>query len=922
MIDTLSPGLGDVPGLEDRLLEDIRLLTRLLEETIKDQEGAETFDLIDTIRRLSLAFEHEADEDAGRKLDKLLTRLRPGQAVAVARALSYLFHLTNIAEDRHRIRCSAILYDGPAPLQEGSLDLTFKLLAEAGVTPEKTCETLRSSLVSPVLTAHPTEVQRRSILDATNSLEALLSARDSLRSELERAANEKLLRAKIVQLWQTRILRFAQLTVGDEVENALRFYHTSFLREIPNLYARLQEGLGGAHVPAFFQMGSWIGGDRDGNPNVNAETLASALRRQCEVALRHYLGEVNELRVELPMSSRIVRVSEELKALAVRANVTDQHRQDEPYRMAVMGIYARLVATQRVLCKGAEAPWPAHSPAEPYACAEEVLADLEIVEKSLIANKGEALVEARLAPLARAVEVFGFHLATIDLRQNSDVHEAAVAELLASARVASDYRALDEGEKQQTLLAVLRDPRPLRVPGVSYSAQTASELEILDTAREVRKTYGKRSIRQYITSHTETVSDLLEALVLQKEAGLMRGALGDEGAAAELIVAPLFETIADLRRAEHVMREFYALPGIRELAPACGVQEVMLGYSDSNKDGGFFTSNWEVYRASVALAGFFNEQLGVRLRLFHGRGGTVGRGGGPAYQAVLAQPAGTVNGQIRLTEQGEVIASKYSHSAIARRNLEALASAAIEATLLSPQRAVPKEFLEAAAQLSEASMKAYRALVYDMPDFNEYFFAATPIAEIAELNIGSRPASRRATHRIEDLRAIPWSFSWGQARAPLPGWYGFGTAVREFAKEEPRKRIALLKRMREEWPFFRALLSNMDMVLAKADMRLAQKYSEELVHDHELAQKVIGALQVEWSATVEALERITGTAERLADNPALARAINRRVPYIAPLNHLQIELIRRWRRGEHEEKTRRGILISINGVAAGLRNTG
>jgi phosphoenolpyruvate carboxylase len=349
----------------------------------------------------------------------------------------------------------------------------------------------------------------------------------------------------------------------------------------------------------------------------------------------------------------------------------------------------------------------------------------------------------------------------------------------------------------------------------------------------------------------------------------------------------------------------------------------MLGYSDSNKDGGFFTSNWEVYRASVALAKLIKEEHGIRLRLFHGRGGTVGRGGGPSYQAILAQPAGTVNGQIRMTEQGEVIASKYSHAAIAQRNLEALAAAAIESTLLTPERPVPDEFLEAAAQLSEASMTAYRALVYDTPEFNEFFFAATPIAEIAELNIGSRPASRRGTpHRIEDLRAIPWGFSWGQARAALPGWYGFGTAVRAFAKKAPEERTNLLKRMREEWPFFRALLSNMDMVLAKADMRLARKYAEELVPDQKLAHRAVNALLVEWDATVEALNRITGATERLADAPALARAITRRVPYIAPLNHLQIELIRRWRRGQHEEKTRRAILIAINGVAAGLRNTG
>jgi phosphoenolpyruvate carboxylase len=909
--------------MEDLLIGDVRLLGSLLGETIRDQEGEETFERIETIRRLSTAFEHEADTAAGRELDRLLSRLKPEESVQVARAFCYFSHLTNIAEDRHRIRCSSALPNkDPENGQEGSLDLTFKRLAAAGIGPEKTCEALAQSLVSPVLTAHPTEVQRRSILDATSAIEHLLAVRENLGSALERKRNESLLRARIVQLWQTRLLRSSHLTVADEIENALRYYHTSFLSEIPKLYASLEEGLGGAHVPPFFQMGSWIGGDRDGNPNVNADTLDRALRRQCEVAVRHYLAEINELRVELPMSSRLVAFTPELQALADRADVSDPHREDEPYRRALVGVYARLAATLRKLTSKA-APKSADSRSEPYANAEELQADLAIVETSLAANKGAVLIGARLRPLRRAVEVFGFHLATVDLRQNSDVHEDVITELLATARIVGDYRNLDEEQKQKELLSVLKDPRPLRVPGVIYSKKTASELSILDAACDLRKLYGKRAIRQYITSHTETVSDLLEALVLLKEGGLMRGVLGDENAAAELIVVPLFETIADLRCAVHIMRAYYALPGIPELAEAGGgVQEIMLGYSDSNKDGGFFTSNWEVYSASVALAKLFKEEHSLKLRLFHGRGGTVGRGGGPSYQAILAQPAGTVNGQIRMTEQGEVIASKYAHGEIARRNLEALAAAAIEATLLAPERPVPDEFLQAAAQLSEASMKAYRALVYDMPEFNEYFFAATPIAEIAELHIGSRPASRRATHRIEDLRAIPWSFSWGQARAALPGWYGFGTAVRAFAKDAPRERTALLRRMREEWPFFRTLLSNMDMVLAKADMRLARKYAEELVHDHGLAQKVVGALLVEWNATVDALNEITGTAERLADSPALARAINRRVPYIAPLNHLQIELIRRWRRGEHEEKTRRAILISINGVAAGLRNTG
>jgi len=525
-------------------------------------------------------------------------------------------------------------------------------------------------------------------------------------------------------------------------------------------------------------------------------------------------------------------------------------------------------------------------------------------------------------PLMRAAEVFGFHLSTVDLRQNSDRHEAAVAELLKTARIAPDYAALEETRKQEVLLAALGDPRCLRVPHLAYSAETESELAIFTMARVMRERLGAEAIRHAIISHTESVSDLLEVLLLQKETGLMTGVLGDANARAALVAVPLFETIGDLREAPAIMRAFYALPGIAALTRAMGnEQEVMLGYSDSNKDGGFFTSNWELYRASTELAKLFSGELDVQLRLFHGRGGTVGRGGGPSYQAILAQPPGTVTGQIRLTEQGEVIASKYANPDIGRRNLETLVAATIEKTLLSTNETAPPAFLEAADALSAASTAAYRALVYEDSGFTEFFFAATPITEIAELNIGSRPASRKANRRIEDLRAIPWSFSWGQARLTLPGWYGFGTAVDAFLTAGGADGELLLKTMYAEWPFFRTLLSNMDMVLAKADITMLKRYAA-LVPDPKLAARISADIRAEWQRTCDALERITGCAERLADNPALARSIRHRFPYIAPLNHLQVELIRRWRVGQHDDKTRRGILISINGIAAGLRNTG
>ncbi len=912
--------------IERPLIDDIRLLGQLLGDAIREQEGEETFARIETIRRLSVAFERGADPDAERKLGELLRGLTSQEAMSVIRAFSYFSHLANIAEDRHNLRRRADQAElEPKRLEGGSLAKTFEHLAAAAVSPDAITAAIGRSLVSPVLTAHPTEVQRRSLLDAERAIAQLLLARETVKGERERRQNDLLLRARIAQLWQTRLLRYARLTVRDEIENALGFYEMTFLRQIPRLYAEIEHHLEGARVGSFFRMGSWIGGDRDGNPNVNAATLELALRRQCETALRYYLREIHELGAELSISGRLFGCTPELTELAERSGDENPFRDDEPYRRALILIYARLAATLTLLT-GAEALRHARAPGEPYADASELQADLRVVEESLRANRGAALVAARLAPLRRAVDVFGFHLASVDLRQSSDRHEETLKELMKVARVAEDYSALDEAGRQKLLIALLSDPRPLRVPGVVYSSRIEEELEIFEATRDLRKDFGARAVIHYVISHTETVSDLLEVLLLQKECGMMHGVLGDEAKGAppcaDLMVVPLFETIEDLRNAEGIMRAFYEAPGVSALIRASGAhQEIMLGYSDSNKDGGYFASNWELYRSSTALARLFKQRHGIALRLFHGRGGTVGRGGGSSYQAILAQPPGTVNGQIRLTEQGEVISSKYANPDIGLLNLEALVAATLEATLLPTADAAQQEFLDVAAQLSQESMRAYRAVIYDNPRFVDYFFTATPIAEIAELNIGSRPASRKSTRRIEDLRAIPWSFSWGQARLNLPGWFGFGSAVEGFIAGAPQENTALLRRMAAEWPFFRAILSNMDMVLAKADMGLAKRYSE-LVPDQELAKSVFAALEAEWRRTVKALDDITGVGERLADNPSLAGAIKHRFPYIAPLNHLQVELLRRWRGGEQDDATLRSILITINGVAAGLRNTG
>jgi phosphoenolpyruvate carboxylase len=933
---------------ERPLVEDIRLLGRLLGDVIREQDGVAAYELIEQVRKLSVAFRRDADQDADKALKKLLKGLSADQTVSVIRAFTYFSHLANLAEDRHHIRRRAV-HERAGDTQEGSIEVALARLRWAGIAPKTIASTLARSFVSPVLTAHPTEVQRKSILDAERDIAQLLTARDDIKalaqatnaakdalSPRELAANEAQLRARVMQLWQTRLLRFSKLTVVDEIENALSYYEATFLREIPKLYANLERELGNQPVHSFLRMGQWIGGDRDGNPNVSAETLNYALGRQADVALRHYLTEVHFLGGELSMSAMLVDFSPAMQLLAESSPDTSEHRKDEPYRRALTGVYARLAATLKALT-GGDAARHAVAPQNAYALAEDFLADLRTIAASLHSHHGAALIAQRLHPLIRAVEVFGFHLATIDLRQSSDKHQDVVAELLAVARITPRYASLDEPARRALLLQLLNDARPLRVLGAIYSALAQSELAIFEAARTARARFGKEAIRHYIISHTETVSDLLEVLLLQKEVDLLHGILQDapssglgHAATCDLIVVPLFETIEDLRNAAPIMREFYALPGVAQLVQRSGgEQDIMLGYSDSNKDGGIFTSNWELYRAEIALVELFDQLAAshhITLRMFHGRGGTVGRGGGPSYQAILAQPPGTVRGQIRLTEQGEVIGSKYANPEIGRRNLETLVAATLEATLLQPTKPATRAFLQAADQLSQASMAAYRALVYETPGFTEYFFSATPIREIAELNIGSRPASRKPSQAIEDLRAIPWGFSWGQCRLTLPGWYGFGGAIEQFLTQggTPASRkdaLALLQKMYRQWPFFRTLLSNMDMVLAKSDLALASRYAE-LVGDARLRKKVFGTIEAEWHRTADALALITGEKQRLAGNAALQRSIRHRFPYIDPLHHLQVELVRRYRAGQTDQRVQTGIHISINGIAAGLRNTG
>jgi phosphoenolpyruvate carboxylase len=908
------------------LRDDIRLLGRLLGDTVREQEGVSVFERVEEIRQLALRFHRDDDPAARREMEALLHQLPRDRTNQVVRAFSYFSHLANIAEDQHHIRRARAHARAGSPPREGSLAFSLQRALAAGVDAEQLGQFFVGAQVRPVLTAHPTEVQRKSILDCQWKISRLLDQRDRTQlSPEEQAEQAEALRRAVLRLWQTRMLRRAKLSVMDEVANALSFYDTTFLHELPRLYNALEDHLAAVipgwkpdELPHFLYPGSWIGGDRDGNPFVTAEVLSSAMRAQSRKAMGYLLEQLHQLGAELSTTTSLISVPDvELMKLAEQSPDRSPHRLDEPYRRAITGFYARLAATALHL-DNLEAPRHAVAEAEAYVTAAEFAADLDVLHRSLISHNCGLLGRGRLRRLRHAVAIFGFHLAPLDLRQNSDVHARTVAELLAIARPGTDYMALDESSRIALLLEELASPRPLAAPGIDYSDETRGELAIFQTARSIHQHYGKAAIENVIISKTDGVSDILEVAVLLKEVGLLRPLEH----ALDVNIVPLFETISDLANAGAVMNRLLAIPLYnRLLGSRQALQEVMLGYSDSNKDGGFLTSGWALYHAETALTEVLARH-GITLRLFHGRGGSVGRGGGPSYQAILAQPQGAVRGQIRITEQGEVIASKYANPELGRRNLEILAAATLEASLLGHQHDAPRpEFLVAMEELSATAFVAYRRMVYETPGFEQYFWESTVIAEIAALNIGSRPASRKKTTAIEDLRAIPWVFSWAQCRLMLPGWFGFGTAVTEWQERHGAEGMALLAEMNREWGFFRTLLSNMDMVLGKSDIAIAERYSH-LVTDEKLRLTIFPQIKTEWQASIEGLLAITGQSELLDGNPLLKRSIRNRFPYLDPLNHIQIELLRRHRGGATDERVQRGIHLTINGIAAGLRNSG
>ncbi|MDE8345077.1 MAG: phosphoenolpyruvate carboxylase [Acidocella sp.] len=917
-------------GMDEALREDIRLLGRILGETIRAFDGEETFALIETIRQLAVRFHRDQDQVAETTLEEILGGLPQPQVNSITRAFGFFSILANIAEDHHHTRRWRAHLVAGSPPREGSLAAGIARVRANGFDDAALQGFFSAACISPVLTAHPTEVQRRSILDQLDAIATLLTRRDRLAAtKAEHEEIETELRRAVLTMWQTRMLRPTKLSVLDEVENALTFFDTTFFAEVPSLYAAAEQMLGvdRGSLPSFLEVGSWIGGDRDGNPFVDAQILTEALSRQAERALAYYIGEARRLRRDLSLALLHVEVAPEVLELAAEAGEPPLHQRDEPYRLAMAAIQARLAATYESLL-GRPPPGRQISggmAARAYDSPRAFIADLEIISRSLSANGAALLADGRLAMLLRAVRVFGWTLAPIDLRQNSEVHERTIAELFEIVAPGTDYLACNEESRVALLTRELLTSRPLVSHHVTYSAETVKELAIFDAARAAHRRYGKASIRTAIISKTDSLSDLLELAVLLKEAGLLRPA----EAALDVNIVPLFETIDDLRAGPGIMASLLGLPSYHALLTSRAMtQEVMLGYSDSNKDGGFLTSGWELYRAEIGLAAVFAAR-GVKLRLFHGRGGSVGRGGGPSYQAILAQPKGAVQGQIRLTEQGEVIAAKYGNPEVGRRNLEVLVAAALVATA-EPEIAEPPvaAFPAALGDLSDAAFAAYRHLVYETPGFESFFWQSTVITEIANLNLGSRPASRAKNRSIEDLRAIPWVFSWAQCRIMLPGWYGFGSAVRAFIAARGAPGMALLQAMFQDWPVFSTLLSNMDMVMAKADMRIAARYAA-LVEDVSLRDEIFGRIKAEYDLTRAYLLEITGQTALLDRNPLMRRSIVNRFPYLDPLNHVQVEMLRRHRDqiaegGEEaaQERIRRGVHISINGIASALRNSG
>ncbi|WP_026917866.1 phosphoenolpyruvate carboxylase [Gordonia shandongensis] len=914
-------------ALTEPLRDDIRFLGGVLGEVIREHAGDDIFALVEDSRRDAFGIRYaqvERDDLAARYTGRPVEDLLP-----VIRAFTNFALLANLAEDLHRERRRRIHLRAGDPPQASSLAATFGALARAGLRDDQVGRALAEADVVPVITAHPTETRRRSVFDAQNRITELMRVR--ARTELT-PEEESGLRADIARqiqlLWQTALIRMRRLTISDEITTGLRYYGASFFDVVPALNNDVRDALTAAYPDAgldgvsMISMGSWIGGDRDGNPFVTGDVVREATSSAAATVMRHHLDELAALHRELSLSARLFApVTEELTALGAGQSPDGgpDEPDDEPFRSAITAVRGRVLARARITV-GEDAVAPGDrdlaAASHPYADAAEFLADLDVIDRALRAASDAAVADDRLRALRESVRTFGFHLAGLDMRQNSETHEEVVGELLQWAGACTDYTALAESDRVALLVAELTSRRPLATPDADLSELADRELGVLRAAADAVGTFGPATVPTYVISMCTSVSDMLEALVLLKEVGLYRSGR------CSVRIVPLFETIEDLRDGARTLSAALALGFYRELvASQDDTQEVMLGYSDSNKDGGYLAANWALYRAELDLVEAARA-ADVRLRLFHGRGGTVGRGGGPSYEAILAQPPGAVRGSLRLTEQGEIIAAKYAEPVSARRNLESLLAATIESSLLDVEGLGDRSEVAYSDfdELADLARDAYRELVHQTPGFVEYFTASTPLSEIGALNIGSRPTARKQTTEIADLRAIPWVLSWTQCRVMLPGWYGVGTAFEKWIGDDP-DRLATLTEYYRDWPFFTSVMSNMAQVLAKSDMGLAHRYAQ-LVPDTDLRDRVFGKIVDEHERTLAMYAAITGSTDLLADNDALKRSVYNRFPYLEPLNLLQVELLRRFRSGEDSPRIRRAIQLTMNGLATALRNSG
>lgn len=910
--------------------EDIRLLGAMLGDTVREQSGGEVFDLVERARVES--FRVRRSEIDRTELAQLFDGIDTKKAIPVIRAFTHFALLANVAEDIHRERRRAIHVANGKPPQDSSLAATYLKLDAADLDSATVADALTGALVSPVITAHPTETRRRTVFDTQHRITELMRLHAKGQAKTDDGASIEIeLRRQILMLWQTALIRLSRLKIQDEIETGLRYYPAAFFDVIPRVNAEVRTALRARWPDAellsepILRPGSWIGGDRDGNPNVTGDVVRLATGSAAYTAFAQYFIELTALQEELSMSARLVKVSDDLAALADICH--EPARSDEPYRRALRVIHARLTATAAAILDR-QPEYQLDLGMDRYLAPEEFEADLAVIDASLRGNGSALLADDRLARLREAVHVFGFHLSGLDMRQNSDVHEEVIAELLAWAGVHPDYASLDEQDRVDLLVTELSTRRPLIGESAELSELATKELGIVRAAARAVQVFGPNAVPNYIISMCQSVSDMLEAALLLKEAGLLSvvGGASSDTPYSPVGIVPLFETIDDLQRGASIMDAVLSIPLYRDLVHARGEsQEIMLGYSDSNKDGGYLAANWALYRAELDLVEMARKN-GIRMRLFHGRGGTVGRGGGPSYDAILAQPPGAVKGSLRITEQGEIIAAKYAEPRIAHRNLETLLAATLESTLLDVEGLgeLAESAYEVLDDLAARAQRAYSDLVHETPGFVEYFKASTPVSEIGSLNIGSRPTSRKPTTQISDLRAIPWVLAWSQSRVMLPGWYGTGTAFEEYVAdggEDQGARLKVLQDLYQRWPFFATVLSNMAQVMAKADMGLAARYSE-LVDDEALRHRVFDKILAEHDRSIKMIKLITGQDDLLADNPALARSVFNRFPYLEPLNHLQVELLRRYRSGDEDQLVQRGILLTMSGLATALRNSG